>query len=69
MLLPAASTFKGLVTGAPVGIQASQTETNVSNRNPVHGKRTSNAWKTKELRQILSVPPGPLAFDFERPFG
>ena len=33
-----------------------------------HGKRTSNAWKTKELRQVPNVPPRPLAFDFQRPF-
>jgi hypothetical protein len=33
-----------------------------------HGNRTSNRWKTKELREVLNVPPGSLAFDFERPF-
>jgi len=30
----------------------------------VHGKRTSTAVKTKELRQVGNRPPGPLAFDF-----
>src|SRR5205814_1761937 len=34
-----------------------------------HGKRTSNAWEAKELCQVLNVPPGPLALDFQRPFG
>jgi hypothetical protein len=33
-----------------------------------HGKRTSNGWKTKELCQVVNVPAGPLAFDFERRF-
>ena len=32
-----------------------------------HGNRTSNAWKTKELREALNVPstPFPFPFDFE----
>src|SRR4051794_27075436 len=33
-----------------------------------HGNRTSNRWKTKELREVLNVPSGSLAFDFERSF-
>jgi len=33
-----------------------------------HGKRTSNAWKTKEFCQESNVPPRPLAFDFQRSF-
>ena len=33
-----------------------------------HGKRTSTALKTKELRQVGNMPPGPFAFDFHRAF-
>ena len=33
-----------------------------------HGNRTSNRWESKELREVLNVPSGSLAFDFERPF-
>jgi tetratricopeptide (TPR) repeat protein len=33
-----------------------------------HGKRASRAGKTKELRQIGNLPPGPLPFDFHRAF-
>ena len=34
-----------------------------------HGKRTSNCWEAKELCQVVNVPSGPLAFDFQRSFG
>ena len=34
----------------------------------MHGKRTSIAWKTKELSQVSIVSACPLAFDFQRPF-
>src|SRR5262245_1355194 len=37
-------------------------------RGTCHGKRTSNTWETKELRQVPSVPSCSLAFDFQRPF-
>lgn len=33
-----------------------------------HGKRTSNAWKSKELREVVNVPPSPFPFDFQRIF-
>jgi hypothetical protein len=32
-----------------------------------HGKRTSIAWKTKELCQVTHVPSCPLPFHFQRP--
>jgi hypothetical protein len=35
-------------------------------RPPAHGNCTSNRWKTKELREVLNVPPGSFSFDFKQ---
>jgi transposase len=37
-------------------------------RKKERGKRASIAGKTKELRQIRNLPPGPLTFNFQRAF-
>ena len=33
-----------------------------------HGKRASRAWKSKEVREVGNLPPGPFAFDFQGAF-